>query len=150
MSEQLVYSHRIGFDCVIPENCVARIESGNVIAIYLPDEKPWNGDGVPPAGITCEVDGSSGKTGFAPCKIIYSSAHVVVFVRAGSPSETTCYVGEHEFRASRTPDQIKAEERQIAIEELGEWLGHNASIPTPHLWEVAQKIYDFGYRKISP
>ncbi|WP_166219768.1 hypothetical protein [Pseudomonas atagonensis] len=85
----------------------------------MPEETvlPWNGEGPPPTGTVCEVDGSAGETGFATCTINYSSNDVIVWQYLGSDVEHCAYVGAREFR----PNGATAEQhRQNLARELFE------------------------------
>lgn len=116
---------------------------------WIPRPVPaWSGEGLPPVGMVCEVDGSAGPTGFAPCVILYSSQDVTVWKYAasdlGQPSEVEHWAayGEREFRPIRTPEQIAAEARREALAEMT----YNHENDTLIAWAIY--LYDtLGYRK---
>lgn len=152
MSEELVYRHRIGFDCVIPENCVARIESGNVIAIYLPDDKPWTGDGLPPVGTVCEYSCCQDEAEDFPIRHWRKGDKLeVLAVRNVYGRQVPIVFNSRHMTASalmpdfispiRTPEQIAAEEREIAICEMMEVCNE---LPCR---QSCADLYDAGYRK---
>lgn len=107
----------------------------------------WNGEGLPPVGTVCEVDGSSGPTGWAGCTIRYVSDDVIVFKRAAYGFESFSTIGEYSFRPIRTPEQIAAEVRRVEIKHI-----QAASVVNcgPYITEsAAGAIYDAGYRKFE-
>lgn len=110
--------------------------------------RQWNGEGLPPVGTVCECHLPGELTNnysWVEAKVIWHNGPTECAVVRSTSKLAWC----DEFRPIRTPEQIAAEDRQRAIEDLGEWLSTNCSIPTPHLWEAAQKIYDAGYRKFE-
>ncbi|MDF2795538.1 MAG: hypothetical protein K0S85_3291 [Pseudomonas orientalis] len=111
---------------------------------------PWAGEGPPPTGTVCEVDGSAGETGFATCTINYSSNDVIVWQYLGSDVEHCAYVGAREFR----PNGATAEQhRQYLARELFETMipDENHRVPWEGLNENFQldflRAIDAGYRK---
>lgn len=116
---------------------------------------PWSGEGPPPAGTVCEVDGSAGESGFGSCTILYSSSNVMVWQYIGSDFENCSYVGEREFRPIRTPEQIAAIERDNAINQMIGFVkdhpgGRHGVRHLPQLQiqeEACCDLYDAGYRK---
>ena len=118
----------------------------------MPEENvlPWSGEGPPPAGTICEVDGSAGESGFGTCTILYSSSSVVVWQYIGTVFENCSYVGEREFR----PNGATAEQhRQSLARELFETMIPNEARCVP--WEGIHengrldflRAIDAGYRK---
>ena len=107
----------------------------------------WNGEGLPPVGAVCE--NKFMPSGWKKVKILAHDEGNAVFRMDDGYQESYFGGSVGEFRPIRTPEQIAAEVRQRAIEDLGEWLSTNCSIPTPYLWEAAQKIYGAGYRKFE-
>lgn len=111
---------------------------------------PWSGEGPPPPGTICEVDGSAGETGFATCTILYSSSNVVVWQYIGTDFENCSYVGEREFR----PNGATAEQhRQNLARELFETMipAQLRSLPWEGIHESGRldflRAIDAGYRK---
>lgn len=108
--------------------------------------RQWNGEGLPPVDLPCQWYSDS-QTGWQEVVVLAYSGESAWIQPKGKPS---IIVGNPaNFLPIRTPEQIAAEVRQRAIEDLGEWLSTNCSIPAPYLWEAAQKIYDAGYRKFE-
>lgn len=117
----------------------------------------WDGEGLPPVGVVCEVDGSAGPTGFGPCRILYSTQDVTVWKylasdldQPTSDVEHWAAYGEREFRLIRTPEQIAAQERNAGIKSILDDYVHTEGSCTFHLTsKQAARIYDVGYRKPS-
>jgi hypothetical protein len=110
----------------------------------------WTGEGLPPVGTVCEYNDLTNSLWLRVKVLAHfdNKVPVAVFIPDNESQNKTVDQAIAEcFRPIRTAEQIAAEERQIAIENLGEWLSTNCSIPTLYLWEAAQKIYDAGYRK---
>lgn len=100
----------------------------------------WDGSGVPPIGTVCEylwVDGDEWRK----CEIVaYYYANVV----AVDVSDSSAVSLPHPlFRPIKTPEQIAAEERLLAIDEMV-YLSHLAG---SSIKDVMEAIYDAGYRK---
>jgi hypothetical protein len=118
----------------------------------MPEESdlPWSGEGPPPTGTVCEVDGSAGDSGFGTCTILYSSRSVVVWQYIESDFENCSYVGEREFR----PNGATAEQhRQNLARELFETMipDENQRMPWDALNQQFKNDFlraiDAGYRK---
>lgn len=116
----------------------------------------WTGEGLPPAGEVCEVDGGSSADGWGRCVIRYSSADVIVFKRDERGFESfDCTGGKYSFRPIRTTEQIAAEERETNSFELFSVINWNDSRDQ---WDRMResrkddyrKAIDAGYRKVTP
>jgi hypothetical protein len=135
----------------IPEEQVAQM-------VAAPNSGPWNGEGLPPVGSTVRIVKD-------PKLPVWPQAEQ--FIGADCTLHAVFMTGdvqmvavEHQeeficccFRASmvRTPEQIAAEERKLAIEDLAEELGGHWSeeAKAPHR-EMAGYLYGIGYRKQEP
>ncbi|WP_313397093.1 hypothetical protein [Stutzerimonas nitrititolerans] len=108
--------------------------------------EPWTGEGLPPVGMECEVknDINDGwdRVDEVLAHTTIKGAVVAVFKR----DDRVFYSPADAFRALRTPEQIAAEEREKAIDEIATILDG--------LWsserEAAGFLYDAGYRKVTP
>jgi len=113
--------------------------------------KEWNGKGLPPVGTVCE---HSNINHWEPWTKVTIVAHhfieeddllVAVFVYKNGSSHSS--EGDH-FRPLRTSDQIAAEERKKAIDEMvygacgAEPDGANTTA-----FMLCGLLYDAGYRK---
>lgn len=97
----------------------------------------WVGVGLPPVGAVCEVS-VRGEDWFEITIKLYDGGDVAW--RRTSTAGLGCWqVDECQFRPVLTPEQIAAEERTKAIDEL-------VKVTCINRGEAA-KIYDAGYRK---
>ncbi len=90
----------------------------NMVKGLIERPAPWTGEGPPPVGTVCEVDGGPGESGWGKCTILYSSSDVVVFKRDAYVFESSAPVGENSFRPVRTREQIAAEAKLEAAKAL--------------------------------
>lgn len=107
------------------------------------DKKPaWTGIGLPPVGTVCEVDGE---------KVFVVAHHMngINAIYAEAPDSGLLYYGEpNEFRPIRTPEQIAAEEREKAIEQLISDYQYAVGPCNYTLGrDQAKRIHDIGYCK---
>lgn len=107
--------------------------------------KVWDGQGLPPVGDSCErrfID-VAGSSWFGCIVLAHGSRKI--FIRDDNGDEWAHSLDEVEFRPYRTPEQIAAEEREKAVQQmagdLGELPARTTVIPTLYA------IYDAGYRK---
>ncbi|MGI0618462.1 hypothetical protein ACRCOS_01055 [Pseudomonas aeruginosa] len=85
-------------------------------------QEPWNGQGLPPVGTVCIVEPHNTMWGFSSTsgyerKILAYYGEYVWLGHAETPLETT-RIDKVDFRSIRSPEQIAAEEREKAIEEM--------------------------------
>lgn len=113
---------------------------------------PWNGKGLPPVGVVCELRCVTGGWGEAEIKYISATACVWLWKRSDGGEQVVEWMEvpyKMEFRPLRTPEQIAAEEREKGILQLardaGFWWRDCMSIT--ELPPVMAAIYDAGYRK---
>lgn len=119
----------------------------------------WDGEGLPPDGSIVEVINDNrfnirqeskefiGKpVRVAAAFVMSESGRQMVCVDGGVDLGCEVFILDL-IKPIRTAEQIAAEERQAGIKKLGDWLCTASSVPTPYLWEVAQRVYDAGYRK---
>lgn len=116
----------------------------------------WNGEGLPPVGTVCEYDANSNgkEPTWRTVEIVYLSEWVIVLRCVKAPEPNLGEVGvelakdlysglERLFRPLPTPEQIAAEEREKAIDDIAEIIGS--------LWsserEAAEFLYKAGYRR---
>lgn len=109
-------------------------------------EKPasWSGEGLPPVGVVCEANFVGEWKRFE--MRYYGEAHVVFKtafeVQRARYDFDTCGV---KFRPIRTPEQIAADEREAACEEMLEIA--KSRRPDPDVYEAIATLYDAGFRK---
>lgn len=102
--------------------------------------EPWSGEGLPPVGTVCEYQ----RPGDIWQKVIILAHHNGHAWATGDDGKHCFTVPPHgNFRLIKTPEQIAAEERERAIEEIASLIGRGT------FSEDAASIYDAGYRKIE-
>lgn len=104
---------------------------------------PWTGEGLPPVGTVCEVCSDLGS--WEVCTVLAHNGADVVFVDA-----TGVYGGLDEsrrFRPIRTPEQIAAEEREKAVDEMVTVWKRTMGRFAQEERGLAEMLYDAGYRK---
>lgn len=119
--------------------------------------RPWTGEGLPPAGTVCELServllaDSYTADWFEAGTQVEIGGHAI-FARSTWPVCSICVVGENFtgtisevcLRHIRTPEQISAEERAAAIEDM--W----STYWQPEATSAKQALgllWDAGYRK---
>ena len=104
-------------------------------------EKPalWSGEGMPPVGVVCMANGYEVVIVAHHCNGIHA-------IYAESEVDGLLYYGEpNEFRPIRTPEQIAADARRKAIDEMVKALGMDE--PGTAEYIRCGLIYDAGFRK---
>lgn len=103
-----------------------------------PTTTSWSGEGMPPVGVVC----------MAGCEQVVIVAHHcngIHAIYAESESDGLLYYGEpNEFRPISTPEQIAADEREAAIDEM---LAATQAPGSCISLRVCEHLYDAGYRK---
>ena len=102
---------------------------------YVADQ--WQGEGLPPVGQDAEFKGHDGQ--WLPGQYIgqFNGQMVVGCHKTG----VVGFLSSEEFRPIRTPEQIAADERQEAIQQMREAAGSSNAYPF-------EQLYDAGYRKV--
>lgn len=114
--------------------------------VERPNPKEWNGAGLPPVGMVCEVEDADGN--WHECEILAHHLGDAVF----SPDPDYPYgaydgMPEGRFRPLRTPEQIAAEEREKALKEMAGIVF--SACGTILADDVLPALYDAGYRKVE-
>ncbi|MEW3705600.1 hypothetical protein QOZ51_10635 [Pseudomonas aeruginosa] len=109
-----------------------------------PAKVEWDGQGLPPVGTVCIVEPHNTLWGFSSTsgherKILAYYGEYVWLGHAETPLETT-RIDKVDFRPIRTPEQIAAEEREKAIEEMC------FAVETLTV-KQAKALFDAGYRR---
>ncbi|MDP5514003.1 hypothetical protein P3755_23665 [Pseudomonas aeruginosa] len=100
-------------------------------------QETWDGQGLPPVGTVCEYRHMIWPE-YRPCEIRYiSEESLVAYNDAQEQFYRTC---DMLFRPIRTPEQIAAEEREKAIEEMC------FAVETLTV-KQAKALFDAGYRR---
>ena len=118
---------------------------------------PWTGEGLPPVGTVCdvfnEITGCWDAIDEVLAHTIINGSEVAVFKRG----EYIAYSPANCFRPIKTPEQIAAEARQMAIDEMvNEMRKARYDQPKTDIAPVdmanhyAAGLYDAGYRRVTP
>ena len=103
----------------------------------------WNGNGKPPIGIECELHHSTwAESHWEKRVILYAGDSYLVTTEIGCDDERSSYIREMTFRPIKTAEQIAAEKRENAVNEMVDSLNRYNSIH-----EACGMLYDCGYRK---
>lgn len=110
-------------------------------SILKDSDSTWSGEGLPPAGSTCEFKYIKSLAGvWSVCRVDFVGSSCAVITTAGN-SEICVFNHDIEFRPLKS-------EREIAIEEMEnirkEWVKNSHS--TPDLFGM---LYDKGFRKVE-
>lgn len=110
------------------------------------DKQVWTGEGLPPVRTVCVLRTKRDEPvgGWMDAEIMYSSKTAVVWRWEGRKEEFGAEWSEVEFRPIRTPEQIAAEEREKAIEDLYFTINWSESRET---WPMISKARKADYAK---
>ncbi|OZO23838.1 hypothetical protein [Pseudomonas aeruginosa] len=117
---------------------VNSFNEGCMPGYYVPiPQETWDGQGLPPVGTVCEYRHMIWPE-YRPCEIRYiSEESLVAYDDAQEQFYRTC---DMLFRPLPTPEQIAAEEREKAIEEMC-FAEETLTV------RQAKALYDAGYRR---
>lgn len=110
--------------------------------IERPEPEAWSGEGLPPVGTVCEAWHNGCAQGVV--QVRYSGGCMVLW-NVKLKHEQCSASENYTFKPIRTPEQIAAEEREKAIEEMAR-IGTMADTPK----SMAAKLYDAGCRMVTP
>jgi hypothetical protein len=101
----------------------------------------WNGEGLPPVGTVCEMKDDRGS--WLKVEIIASHAG---YSHGWSDVCTQNFFADdpQDFRPIRTPEQIAADEREAAIDQMTLLLDTDRGRA---MRLISEALYDAGYRK---
>lgn len=117
---------------------------------------PWNGEGLPSVGTVCEFfsemnDGADWHAALRSGMSVEVIAHfntgygeVAAFIFTDGSSKQVEQAQAECFRPIKTAEQIAAEEREKAIEEMRQSLKYPGGV---NVLYVCTTLYDLGYRK---
>ncbi|MGD8095643.1 hypothetical protein AAER22_20885 [Pseudomonas aeruginosa] len=99
-------------------------------------ERPvtWNGQGLPPVGTNCEYRSNDG---WLQCEVVAHRNNAAVVLNHHYEAD---FVPPQDLRPIRTPEQIAAEERAKAIEEMC-FAEETLTV------KQAKALFDAGYRR---
>ena len=132
---------------------------GNVYHVFTEfwawSERPWAGEGLPPVGAMVEIRLMGWSIRESAEKFIGIPLRVAASFRMDCGTDMIAVDGGHDlgcevFRAemavpARTPEQIAAEEREKAIDTILDDLSLS-----PECRYIAKRVYESGYRKVTP
>ncbi|MCS7522502.1 hypothetical protein N0070_19850 [Pseudomonas aeruginosa] len=104
-----------------------------------PEKVEWDGQGLPPVGIECETWHVYQPDDITIRKILFMGSSLVV-MSDKFRGEVTGRLEKVQFRPIRTPEQIAAEEREKAIEEMC-FAEETLTV------KQAKALYEAGYRR---
>lgn len=114
--------------------------------IYLADDEfePWNGEGLPPVGTVCEYERGRQwvKVEVFAVKPNCNGSSSALFTYEDGSWNACANLSN--FRPIRTPEQIAAEERKAAVNELRSDMEDEGVFIDQRMAEI---IHDAGYRK---
>lgn len=114
----------------------------NVDPVIERPKQAWDGEGNPPVGTVCDIRLVGGDWWRAKIQYITRTMCVWAYIYDGiteSAAENSQATYNIEFRPIKTQEQIAAEEREKAIDEMRIAVGSHNSFPFTEL-------YDAGYR----
>lgn len=118
-------------------------DSSWVVLDERPAILPWNGEGLPPVGVTCEFEGSvSGAKAWKQCLVI---AHDGQYAVINYKNNYSAHL-PGSFRPLRTAEQIAAEEREAEIAAMID-LFRFSDDKQEMLRAVCVSLHNAGYRK---
>ena len=108
-------------------------------AIKRPRE--WDGSGIPPVGAVCEyLKHAKYRTTWIKVKVVFIGGSLIVFEHGANGNEFSEQITEVSFRLIKTPEQIAAEDRLLAIDEM-------CNVIRESDLKTVTALYDAGYRK---
>ncbi len=110
---------------------------------------PWSGEGLPPVGVPIEAKNKNARpgwarSGFYETVIVAIGKQLVIFEADGNGSEKVGKLSDYIFRPIRTAEQIAAEERAAAVEDM--WNTYWKPEPQTAK-EALGLLWDAGWRK---
>ncbi|EMP3659545.1 TPA: hypothetical protein ACRNQA_005310 [Pseudomonas aeruginosa] len=97
-------------------------------------QDPWNGRGLPPVGTNCEYRSNDG---WLQCEVVAHRNNAAVVLNHHYEAD---FVPPQDLRPIRTPEQIAADAREKAIEEMC-FAEETLTV------KQAKALYDAGYRR---
>lgn len=131
---------------------------GSMLELVTKPTKPWSGpeDGLPPAGVECEVDHGNGKH-WDKVTILAHHGEKAIYL---DPIRGIHYIWGllKDFRTIRTEEQLAAEQRETAIADMAKVLpgaknecytfNDDGSVrPYAHIHDVLGLLVDAGFKR---
>lgn len=102
-------------------------------------QEAWDGQGLPPVGTNCEYRSSDG---WLQCEVVAHRNNAAVVLDHHYEAD---FVPRQDLRPIRTPEQIAAEEREKAINQMISDAGYVD--PKIGTFVAMRNLYDAGYRR---
>jgi len=113
------------------------------VPLILRPSPSWNGQGLPSVGAVCEMRHDSWHLNNWP-KVTVKYASAEYFITEDGAGEQHWHAHSVKFRPIRTPEQIAADERETAINELRKHIDPRASAIAAGIFDCMTRL---GYRK---
>lgn len=112
----------------------------------IPRPEAWTGEGLPPVGTVCELSSQGADWGIGT--IQYTADNVIVWRWENQAAGQACayYKYEIDIRPVRTPEQIAAEEREKAVQQMLEDTTILSAIHANRRL-LCEELHKAGYRK---
>lgn len=112
-----------------------------------PVQEGWNGKGLPPVGTVCECQNDELK--WLEGIIVHVGIHGSTKLAVMQTKEEILYGEVGEFRPIKTKEQLAAEEREKAIEEMVQFFMNYYGNPkgAEQYLLICRSLHDAGYRK---
>lgn len=104
-------------------------------------DQPWIGESLPPVGTVCEMCGS----GAWYVVTMLGAGNKTALIQYDDGQEHAVPITSVKFRPIRTAEQVAAEERKSAVEQI--CLASMGKSGPPICIAAAECLYDAGYRK---
>ena len=110
----------------------------------IPRPSPWSGEGLPPVGTVCEIAPPYRNHGSKVRVLCHDEGDAICRLIEGDELGDIRQYMASEVRPIRTPEQIAAEQKKVAIEQTIKDL---KAVNGCGFYSIAEDLYDAGYRK---
>lgn len=143
-------SKRQRFGHESPDISVAKMTGGhgwNLVAERPTEPAPWNGECLPPVGTVCEMYWGSGRWRRAEVFAHKPNANGGVDALVEVDGDWSYSTNPSSFRPLKTAEQIAAEERSAAVDEMMKTFYQGNTVVGGADGFIA--LYNAGYRKVE-
>jgi hypothetical protein len=149
LKDRAVWFNRDGYTYVDGQQCATVFAFGGASSYAVSElhnitklpAPAWNGTGLPPVGTVCEMHHECWQPANWP-EVTVKYASDEYFITQDSAGEQHWHAHGVQFRPIRTPEQIAADEREAAIDEIMDDLSLS-----PECRYIARRVLNTGYRK---
>lgn len=107
----------------------------------------WDGQGLPPIGVVCEINTPFYNSGTKVRVLCHDQGAAICRAEDGDTLGSLCELQAGEVRPIRTPEKIAAEEHALEIQKMVDALGMEDEANKTVYFVVCGILYDAGYRK---